>query len=81
MTQLPPVAPTAPPQYTFLLKNVLPGLFYMATEAICGTTILFPPATKRSAIPSMPRCHDLSGLLFYLWGMDLVYKERKKTRY
>jgi len=78
MTQLPPVASTAPPQYTFLLKNVLPGLFYMATEAICGTTILFLPATKRSAIPSMPRCHDLSGLLFIYGAWTLFTKKGRR---
>jgi len=52
-----------------------------ATEVVAAWLFPFYELQKsrmRSAIPSPPTPrHDLSGFLFYLWGMDIDYKERK----
>ena len=86
MTPLPPVASTAPRIYLSPV-NLLPCLVIEhATEVDAGWLFLFYELQKslgymHSAIPSPPTPrHDLSGFLFYLWGMDIDYKERKKTR-
>jgi hypothetical protein len=65
-------------------ENLLPSIIEHATEVVAACLFLFYELQKshmRSAIPfpTTPR-HDLSGFLFYLWGTDIVYKDRKKTR-